>query len=234
MSKNLVDVSTYDTTIVVPVDADARNAPSVETALQSLANRSLNIANRCGGAGTGLGEFTYEDGARTRVVFVSPFAFAQVSRSAVATAPPAWTGQVSGAGPTQGMHLESNENGAELHLDLSIAFPRATIKKVRARVHPGAVRATAGDRSRISIFAAGSVFVGDGVLPTYTGPQFETTDDGTNILKTIDTGTITKILVPQAEHLHLMFRAGIDAGTNTDLVYGFEITIEVPGPGGIQ
>ena len=42
MPKNLSNVNNFDTPVVVPIDADARDAASVETALQNLTNRTFN------------------------------------------------------------------------------------------------------------------------------------------------------------------------------------------------
>lgn len=46
MSKNLTEVDEYTASVTVPEDGDNRNAASVETPFQALANRSLNAKNR--------------------------------------------------------------------------------------------------------------------------------------------------------------------------------------------
>lgn len=57
MAKNLVDVNTYPANVTVPEDGDARNALSVETPFQQLANRThalnLSKAALAGAAFTG-------------------------------------------------------------------------------------------------------------------------------------------------------------------------------------
>ena len=45
MSKTLTETATFTANIVVPVDGDARNAASVETPFQSLANRTKYLNN---------------------------------------------------------------------------------------------------------------------------------------------------------------------------------------------
>lgn len=46
MPKNLVDVNAFTDPIVVPVDADARNAASVEVGFQGLANRTRHLVSK--------------------------------------------------------------------------------------------------------------------------------------------------------------------------------------------
>ena len=225
MPKNLTDASTYSSPIAVPVDSDPRNAASVETPFQQLANRTKYLADRVGGSGGGS-EWVYDDAPRSRTRIVSPFAFME-GKLATGDAQ-LWTVAAFVSTGT-GYSRTSQADRAQLVADISHWLPIfANLTRVQVLVAPGAARGTVGDRVTVSLFRQTPSF-STPAIPVADGPIGEATDDGTTNVQVIDTGVIDED-VDRASQLCLRIVAGADGGTNKDDVHSILLTYTVLGP----
>ncbi len=175
-----------------------------------------------------LGQWAHYVGASaSRVLRLSPWK-AWGGSSSVSAAP-TWIRQVFSTGSTQGFNLASGSDAAALHLCLSDFLPDGcTITRIRVAVKPGAARATTGNRMALGGFDHELTWGGTPTSGFHRFSFSDVVDDGTTAAQILDSGTIA--LVNDRPDFQIIARctAGNDAGTNRDLVYGWEITYTGP------
>ena len=236
MASTVTESPVYGATVTVPDDADTLNAASVTAAgvgFQELANRTANLAARCGGDVGVPAEFTYLDAAgspqaKTRVRIVSPYNF---GHSDIAGAGgEGWFGLSGGVG------VRTLKNRAELILDLNRIVPDfGVVTLVRALIQPGAARAAQtsvpGDNGRMwmGLYRVAPNF-GVPAVPSSPSLIGGVEDGGTAGPETMSTGTISQTIAKASNYLYLRLTAGNTAGASPDDVYAFEITYDDNGP----
>lgn len=217
MPQDITDVDEFTDPVQAPADGDALNAASiVPTAIQRLANRTRNLANRTGG-GDGTSEWAYDDAPRERVQVIAGSRFQLVGTSSSNSD---WY--------TPGSSARSRVNSSLCYLDLSRILPAdATLTRVRAMVKPGAARAS-GNRMGMKVTVQSPNFAG----PSPGSPLDVFSyvyDDGTTNTQVLDSGVISQT-VNANQILELIVGAGNDASTNNDELYAVELTFNDLGP----
>lgn len=226
MPKNIVEDGIWDTNISVPVDADPRNALSVEVPYQSLTDRTLNLAGRVGGPGAGTSEWLYEDGPRVRVEQYPAAIMTPQQNVGTGVVDGGWNFPTAGAAPpAQGREYLSKNIGQILSFEIGarVQAHGCTLTRVRAVVRPGAARATLSDRMRLHLVSSTNLFG----TPVYAGPLDEDEDDGTAASQILDTGVISRALFTNAG-MTVVIKSGLTAGV--DAVTALELTWSEPGP----
>lgn len=153
MPKTLTDVASWDD-VVVPVDSDARNAASVETPFQALANRTKVLQN----------DFVLTG---SQVVNIPPVAATpHTPQGGVA---PAW--QMLSGNPRT---VQSKVDEAKLVVDLAAYLPDgAALTEIEVDINEGSTRSD-GDRSEIRLIVTPSV----GGLDSQYSCESDTTVNG--------------------------------------------------------
>jgi hypothetical protein len=197
MAKILTDVDAFSADVTVPEDADARNAASVESAFQKLANRTRFLLN-----------LIYVATPATVVRFVGSAYQSSADSS----------GSLAGwlhlhASPTVALSIGSAR--AKRFIPFDHVLPNgATITQVRVYVDPAGAQATAGNRM------SAQVFVGD-----ITGTQYsstETTDAGSAGAQWITISGLS-IVVDKTQRTYGV--AVLNASTYAaDQIFGAEVT----------
>lgn len=196
MAKVLTEVDAFDASITVPEDGDTRNAASVETPLQSLANRTKNLR-----------ALIYTATPTTFVRFVG--VGYQSSADASANGP-GWL-HVN-TDPTIALSIGSAR--AKRLISFDHVLPHgATITQVRVRVDPAAAESSTDRMSA-------QVFVGD-----ITGTQYSSTktyDAGTDVAQWITISGLS-IVVDKTQRTYTV---AVENSVNyvLDTIYGAEIT----------
>lgn len=213
----ITEASTFDTPLNTNADGDPVNAANMlANCNQGLANRTLNLADRTGGAG-GTGEFLYDDGARSRILVLAGVRF-----QLVGTGAPDWDDLGGGI-------ARSNANGGIATLDLSRILPHgAVLTRVKAIVTPGIARATVGNRMSLQLDSRTPDFstpAGGGTAAEFTLVR----DDGTANIQVLDSTAFT-MTVDSIKLHYLTIAAGNDGATNTDLFYAVQLSFDDIGP----
>ncbi len=211
MPKNLTDdPNSFDAEITVPVDSDARNAASVETPFQQLANRTAFV-----GKYVQSDEWTYPaPKERTLVLGASEFSV------------------ISGTWGGLPMIYSGRSNGADIAMQISGLPSGAEITKVEFMIRPGASRATVGNRVTcdIAVYDPYDFSTLDTpAVPTYSDSA---TDDGTSNVQVVTIAPDSPIAIDReaGSRVYLYVSAGSDAGTNFDAVYAVRLSYNDPGP----
>jgi len=215
MPQNIVDVDTFTDPVSAPADGDALNAASINTtAVQALANRTRNLANRTGGA-SGTGEWTYEDAPRTREVIIG---------SRHGNGEPGWTYNLID-------RATCSTNGHDLFIDLEAFLPTgAVLKKVEALVKPGTSQSSS-NRMELSVWktAMGAAFTAP-ADPSDTQIGSTDEDDGSNNYQLLSIGTVTETIDKSVSAYVAHMHASQGAGTTPDWYFALRLTFEDQGP----
>lgn len=231
MPTNLTDVNTFTTPVAVPAGSDTRNAASVQTPFQAVANRTHYLNERVkaalGGA-TGAGEWTYEGGVRSRTKTLD--LHSAISQRRVSGGALYW--QPDNAAGTNETFWESTVDGVDAtptgFLYLPVRLPDGCLLNTASvLVNPGAAR-SAGSRMRVDLVRQTAL---------YTGPftRVITTlatvgDDGTTNVQALSLTSIAHTIVG-SQDLFLAILSGNDGGAhNNDVVYAAQVTFSDPGP----
>lgn len=218
MPVNITDSDAFTDPIVAPAGADPADQTYVVTIAQAAGNRTRTLANRLGGA-DGSGEWTYRN----------------ASGVAIPKARIHWaTGLdclIRGTDWTPGVpSLISAVNSGLLYCNVTSFVPEsATITAVRVLLQPGAAR-SGGNKMLVRL---DEVQRPAGGAPTTTVLINDVLDDGTTNRQFVPTGNLSAAYGPLTKAtrtLELKVRAGNDAASNIDVVYGVEITFSQPGP----
>ncbi len=224
MPTNLTDVSTFTDPVAVPVDGDVRNAASVQTPFQALANRTRKLIDRLGGI-AGSSEITYE-AAKARTKFISALNAVSMWNHTAGSGgdgAPGWRPVPQGSDPNQAFVMTTFLSAEAVYLAISEHIPRdAVITAIRVRVKPGAAR-TGANRMKAAYHRRNAS------SQTYVGPIASGFDDeSTNEQFIAFTGlTITN---DETNRIQVVLFGGNDAATNLDLFIGVSVDFNQPGP----
>lgn len=234
--KNLTESSTFTANVSVPEDnVDFRTAASVETGFQALANRTKHLNdNKAAGApastdngiprfdGTG-GKTLQDSGIRITdgalLEYITP-----PSRTVLI---PLSAGYAT-SGTTNGSQFANfTDNFGQLIVQLRLP-QGAIVTQVRAKVDPGAARATSTDRIRLLV----QRFLPDVSGTSTPSPSTiaDQRDDGTGNVQTITASGLSETIDNGTTVYSVGITAGNDAATNNDRLYGIEVTYTDPGP----
>ena len=198
MPTNLTDVSTFTDPVAVPVDSDPRNAASVETPFQALANRTRYLLNQIETAGA-------------LIVHLSPAAGLQESFGVSE-----WDYGIGVGDPS----VDSVDNGSELHFDLAQYLPDgATITDIDIMATEGAARAL-GSRMSVSLQVQTPTWTGSGstaVTLYYSETGGGATSKIFSISDGVNAGTAwaSQVVTKGTKSYTLVVRAGTDGGGHT-------------------
>lgn len=179
-----------------------------------------------------LGSWAYYIGASaSRTLRLSPWRAWYGDNTT--TDAPTWILQVFSTPLTEGQNLASGSNYARLILPLSDILPNgSTVQWIRASVKPGAARATPANRILLHRIRHTLTWptLGAAVKPVTSAfvSTVETYDDGTTDAQTIEHPGNSITIDRNTYQDSVILTAGNDAGTNRDLVYGWEITYTGP------
>lgn len=208
MPKNLTDVNAFTSPVVVPVDADARNALSAEVGFQPLADRTHYLHKI----------LTDNPGQVTVAAFQQIRYIGGIGVSTHVGAFADWTEVSAG--------YKSQVNSARLLYDLTKSLGRSeTLQRVRALVNPGVARAGA-NRMLMTLFghSYGASFAAP-TGPTFTSHATQYDDATTNLQWLTMDLTGAPIAVASDVTWGLEIIAGNDAGTNKDDVYAVALEV---------
>lgn len=178
-----------------------------------------------------LGAWAFYIGeSAARTIRLSPWRAFPAANSI--SAAPTWILKVISTPLTEGQNLATGANYARLVLPLSDILPDGSVVSwVRAAVKPGAARATPADRVLLHRIRHTVTWPVLGVAVTPVTSAFvssaETYDDGTTDAQTIEHPAAITIDRNTYQD-SIILTAGNDAGTNRDLVYGWEINYTGP------
>ena len=211
MPKDLTDSSTFTAPVSVPVDSDPRNAASVETPFQALANRTRYLLNQI-----------ETDGALE--VELSPISGVQGE-----TGISAWDYGAGVGAPS----VDSAANGSELYFDLAKYLPDgATITDIDVMVTEGAARSL-GSRMSVSLQVSTPTWTGGGSTAT-TLYLSETSGGGGDeifsISDEVNAGIswVNVTIDKTTKAYTLVIRAGTDGSHNADRVKHIRVHYTAP------
>lgn len=216
MPKNIVDVSTKTSPIVVPVGTDPRTAASVELAIQGLANRTELMANRTRDAD---GEFAYVDDAGNPVLKTQRLRIQGTKltpRNNAATSTTTNTGR---------LQLETNSAFYDAYFELAAGMQ---IVAVRALLTPGAARAGA-NRMQLGLVSRPIVpfsVAGYGSTTTIGTPA---ADAGNTNFQLVEITGLTHT-VTEGDVQYVYVQAGNTAASAADSVTFLEVEYTKTGP----
>lgn len=233
MATVITEGDAFAPSVTAPDDADPLNAASVVApgvGFQALADRTRNLALRCGGT-TGIpDEFQYLDAAgaptpKTRVRVFNA-AVAQPTSAQIAN-PPGWYFSL-------GQWWSTLVDFPQLVLPLGALLPnQCLVTLVRVMVQTGAARPVVNDRMKLQIQTQTNVDFSAPGIPTYT-TAVDQADDGNVGNQVISSGAIAGVIdrTPGGGYVDVIAKVigGNDSGTNRDDVFAFEVTYLDFGP----
>ena len=174
-----------------------------------------NLADRLGGA-DGTGEWTYEDGLRSRAVMIGPRAGKGES---------GWSYNLID-------RAKCFENSHDLFIDITDYLTSGVnLRRVRALVKPGAARGS-GNRMELQVHRVAASFTTP-ADPTETQLGATDEDNGSTAHQLLDSGDITDETIDRTETIVVAWlRAGNTSGTGgqEDEFYGLQVAFDDPGP----
>lgn len=186
MPKNLTDSDIFTTPISVPVDTDARNAASVETPFQALANRTKFLHSR----------------SEAEQVFIKKIpgaAFRSVKLTAHAgTVADGWTLDGTGSGYFDST-LKATDRYSFCVLDLGLYLPNEfEFTSIEFNITPGTARAPAPNRVLVEMHMT---------VNGTSNVLFSSYDDGLPLTQTI-TRTLANSYSSSQDTIMIVFRSG--------------------------
>ena len=231
MPQNITDASTWTTPIVMPTDTDPADLTYIAMAVQGLANRTLELADRIGGAGGG-GEWVYPSGSEPgRIVYVS------LDDLRWATAADGTTPQWSlNRDPSASAEANSRSDFGVAVLPLTPYLRHGMIlSEVKLAMKPGAARA-GSNRALAGVWREVPDFATVGKNPVSAAIVGAVKYDDATANKQFLTLATAEIGDPVISRSTGSYKLGIFAGSDgggghqADKVYGIRLSFIDPGP----
>lgn len=200
MPHNLTDVDAFTSPVAVPSGGDERNAASVETPFQALANRTRYLK-----------EILVPTTPPSKTIRVGADAFFGPA-----------VGTKTGAGIAGDFGTLLVVNNQRAYADLGRLVPSgATITGLTIRVKPGAARSGGSQ-----VIAGWEVVSGDSTVDSAAGGDL---DDGTTNTQNL-TPSVSLTINRSTKRYFATLKAGNTAGSANDEILWMDVTFTDPGP----
>lgn len=142
----------------------------------------------------------------------------------------AWRCQVFSTGLTEGFNLATDANYGRRFLNLSDLLPEGSeVQSVSALVKPGAARAggPGAEKMELKAFTAITDWTPAVAANAFSNDGTSDVDDGTTGVQVLTIASGVTIARSSTQYV-AMLTGGFDAGTNRDLLYGWEVVYSGP------